>query len=93
MEKVGLRSRLRDIGLTDNQTEEVCSAFDKRSRHMDIVSFVAAVERLGVPRGRVYAMLREGGVDDSVLITVFSRADLKKAGMDEERVQDIAFYD
>ncbi|VVC71891.1 Uncharacterised protein [uncultured archaeon] len=93
MEKVQLRVGLRELGLSENQVEEICAAFDKRSKHLDVVNFVSSVERLGVPRGKVYSFLKDEGVDDSVLITVFSRVDLKKAGMDEDKMQEVAFYD
>ena len=92
-EKRDFRARLKDAGLSDLQIEDLASQLDKRNRHMDIVSFVAAVERYGISRGKVYSMLRDGGIEDAVLINVFSRADLKKAGMDEERMQEVVFSD
>lgn len=93
MEKNALRVKLKAVGLSDTQVEELCAQFDKKSRHMDIITFVTSVERFGMPRGRLYSLLSGEGVDDPTLINVFSRADLKKAGMDEDRIQEVAFSD
>jgi hypothetical protein len=93
MEKRPLRIKLKDLGLSDNQAEELIASFEKKSRHMDVITFVSSVERYGIPRGRVYSFLRNEGIDDPVLIPIFSRADLKKAGMDEDRIQEVVFSD
>lgn len=92
-EKPALRLKLKNIGLTDVQLEEMMSLFDQRSRHMDALSFVLAVERFGIGRDSVYRFLKEAGLDDPTLINVFSRADLKKAGLDESKVQEVVFSD
>ncbi len=92
-EKPALKKRLRDMGLTDAQLEETIALFDQRSRHMDALSFVLAIERFGIGRDTVYAFLKETGLDDPTLINIFSRADLKKAGLDESKVQEVVFSD
>lgn len=92
-EKPALRLKIRNIGLTDVQLEEIMSMFDQKSRHMDVISFTLAVERFGISRDAVYAFLKEVGMDDPTLINAFSRADLNKAGLDESKVQEIVFSD
>jgi len=92
-EKKDLRLKLKGMGLTDNQLEEMMSLFDQKSRHVDVISFVAAAERFGIQRTGVYSFLKSAGLDDSALITVFSRADLKKAGLDENKVQEVVLSD
>ena len=92
-DKMGLRVKLKGLGLNDNQLEEMSALFDQKSRHMDVISFVTTVERFGIQRDGVYSFLRSAGIDDSTLITIFSRADLKKAGLDEDKVQEVVFSD
>lgn len=92
-EKRDLRIKLKEMGLTDVQLEEIMSLFDQKSRHMDIITFVSTVERFGIPRAKVYSFLKGAGVDDPTLISVFSRADLRKAGLDEDRIQEVVFSD
>lgn len=92
-EKKELRLKLKDLGLSDNQLEEMSSLFDQKSKHVDIITFVTTVERFGIARGGIYAFLKGAGIDDPTLITVFSRADLKKAGLDEDKVQEVVFSD
>ena len=92
-EKRDLRIKLKEMGLTDVQLEEITGLFDQKSRHMDVTTFVSTVERFGIPRAKVYAFLKNAGVDDPTLITVFSRADLRKAGLDEDKIQEVIFSD
>jgi len=92
-EKPALRVKLKGMGLSDVQLEEIMSVFDQRSRHIDVLSFVLAVERFGISRDALYRFLKEVGLDDPTLINVFSRADLKKAGLDESKIQEVALSD
>ena len=88
-DKTVLRARLKALGLTDVQLEEITAVFDQKSRHLDVITFVLIVERFGIPRESVYAFLKQVGMDDATLINVFSRADLKKAGLDETKLQEV----
>jgi len=92
-EKPALRLKLKGLGLNDVQLEEMMALFDQRSRHMDILSLALAIERYGIGRDAIYAFLKGIGVDDPTLMNVFSRADLKKAGLDEGKIQEVVFSD
>ena len=92
-EKTAMRLKLKDLGLTDSQLEEIMSLFDQKNRHMDIITFAMGAERFGLPRDKVYAFLRGLGADDPELINVFSRVDLKKAGLDDSKIQEVVFSD
>jgi len=89
VEKSRFRIKLKELGLNENQLEEIIALFDEKGRHMDIIVFVTNVERYGVPRETVYSFLRGVGVDDPTLINVFARADLRKAGLDENKIQEV----
>lgn len=92
-EKPAFRRKLKELGLTDVQLEEIMALFDQRSRHMDALNFALTVERFGIGRDAVYRFLKETGIDDPSLINVFSRVDLKKAGLDESKVQEVVLSD
>lgn len=92
-DKKDLRVKLKEMGLTDLQLEEITALFDQRNRHMDIVAFVSNIERFAIPRAKIYSFLKNAGVDDPTLISVFSRVDLRKAGLDEDRIQEVVFSD
>ena len=92
-EKNALKMKLLSIGLSTSQVEEISTEFDRNVHHLDVISFVSTVERFGLARGKIYAFLRDMGVDDPTLISVFSRADLKRAGLDESRIQEVVFSD
>lgn len=92
-EKRELRARLKAMGISDNQLEELTASFDKKNRHLDVITFVSMMDRFGASKGKVYSFLKDAGIDDPTLISVYSRADLKKAGLDESRVQEVVFSD
>jgi len=92
-EKNVLRLKLKDLGLNDNQIEEAMSAMDRKNKHIDVVSFAMLIERFGVQREKLYYFLKANGVEDPTLITVFSRVDLKKAGLDEDKVQEVVLVE
>lgn len=88
-QKPALRLKLKDLGLSDTQLEEMMSLFDQKNRRLDIIAFAMGVERFGVPREKVYAFMKSLGADDPTLISVFSRVDLKKAGLDDSKMQEV----
>ncbi|MGB9635346.1 MAG: ATP-binding protein, partial [Candidatus Micrarchaeia archaeon] len=73
-ERDELRRKLRLFGLADDKVEEITSTFDKLNRHMDVVDFVIMLERYGVERGDITGFLKDLGVEDSVIINIFTEA-------------------
>lgn len=86
-ERDELRKKLRLFGLNDEKVEEITSAFDKMNRHMDVVDFVIMIERAGVERSDITGFLKDLGVEDSVIINIFSEADYKKLGVHGETTE------
>ncbi len=86
-ERDELRKKLRLFGLNDEKVEEITSTFDKSNRHMDVVDFVIMLERYNVDRNDVTGFLKDLGVEDSVIINIFSEADYKKLGIRGESTE------
>lgn len=86
-ERNELRRKLRLFGLNDEKVEEITSTFDKQNRHMDIVEFVIMLERYGIERNDITGYLKDLGVEDSVIINIFSEADYKKLGVRGETTE------
>jgi len=88
-EKNDLKRRLRNFGLEDTRVEEITTLFDKKNRHIDVVSFVVLLERYGVIRTHITQFLKDIGMDDSTIITVFSKADFKKLGLEDRDITEV----
>jgi len=73
-----LRTKLREFGLSEERVQEITQLFDKKNRHMDVISFVILLERYGVERREITAFLKDLGVDDATIINIFTKADFKK---------------
>jgi hypothetical protein len=73
-----LRAKLREFGLSEERVQEITQLFDKKNRHMDVISFVILLERYGVERREITAFLKDLGVDDATIINIFTKADFKK---------------
>jgi len=88
-EKSELRKRLKLFGLSDAHLEEVVSLFDKKNKRMDVVTFVLTLEKFGASRAQISNFLEDLGIEKTVLITIFSKTDSKKAGVDDKKIQEV----
>lgn len=88
-EKGDLRKKLKLFGLSDAHLEELMNLFDKKNRRMDVVAFVLNLEKFGVTRAQVSNFLKDLGIEETTLMSVFSRTDFKKAGVDDKKVQEV----
>lgn len=88
-DKSELRKKLKLFGLSDAPMEEIMTLFDKKNRHMDVIAFVLNLEKFGVTRAQVSNFLKDLGIEETTLMSVFSRADFKKAGVDDKKVQEV----
>ena len=84
-----LRRKMRTYGLDELHVTEVCTAFDKNNRHIDVVSFVIILERYGIQRNDISSLLHDVGIDESLLINIFSKADFTRLGMGSRDVTQI----
>jgi hypothetical protein len=88
-DKSDLRKKLKLFGISDTHLEEIMSLFDKKNKRMDVVAFVLNLEKFGVTRAQVSNFLKDLGVEETTLMSVFSRSDFKKAGVDDKKVQEV----
>jgi hypothetical protein len=56
---------------------------------MDVITFVTNLEKFGVSRLQVVNFLKDVGIDDITLTNILSRADYKKAGIDDKKMQEV----
>jgi len=83
-EKTEMRKRLRDLGLNEEHIEELTKDFEKNDRHLNIVNFISNLERFGVQRIHITSFLKEIGLDDPTIITIFTQSDMRKRGVGEK---------
>ncbi|MFH1285935.1 MAG: ATP-binding protein [Candidatus Micrarchaeota archaeon] len=88
-EKNELRRKLRAYGLDEEHVEEIAGLFEKKNRHLDVVSFVILMERFGLARANITAFLKDIGIEDSTIINIFSKADFKKLGMEDKDINQV----
>jgi len=88
-EKGELRKKLKLFGLSDAHLEEVMSLFDRRNRRMEVVTFVLTLEKYGASRAQISNFLEDIGIEKTTLITMFSKVDSKKAGVDDKKIQEV----
>lgn len=88
-EKIELRKKLKQFGLSETHVEEMFNLFDRRSRHMDAITFVISLEKFGINRSQIADFLKDIGIDDITLTNLLSRADYKKAGIDDKKMQEV----
>ncbi|VVC01366.1 Uncharacterised protein [uncultured archaeon] len=87
--KEDMSRKLRMFGMDELRITEVCTAFDKNNRHIDVVSFVIMLERYGIQRTDISSLLHDLGIDESTLINVFSKADFTRLGMGSRDVTQV----
>ena len=87
--KDDLRKKLREFGLGDERLEEVSKLFEKKSRHMDVVSFIILLERYGIARSNIATFLKDINIDDSTIINIFTKADYRKEDLGDRDVTQV----
>jgi hypothetical protein len=88
-QKDEMRRKLRQYGLNEERVEEIGRLFDKKSRHIDIVSFVILLERFGIGRSNVAVFLKDLNIDDSTIINIFTKADYMKEDIGNRDVTQV----
>ena len=87
--KADLSRRLRVFGLEELRVTEICQMFDKNNRHIDVVSFVIMLERYGIQRSDISSLLHDVGIEESMLINIFSKADFTRLGMGNREITQV----
>lgn len=78
--KDNLRKKLRSMGLSEEKVESISALFERNNRRLDVVNLVISLERYGVERKQISDFLKELGIEDTIIINIFTKADFKKEG-------------
>ncbi len=92
-QKDDLRRRMLEFGLGEDKIEEITRLFDTKNRHLDIVSFIILLERFGVERSNITAFLKEIGIEDTIIINIFTAADKKKSDLQGKEIDQVYLED
>lgn len=87
--KEELRKKLRQYGLNEERLEEISRLFEKKNRHLDVVSFTILLERFGLARKNIATFLKDINVDDSTIINIFTKADYRKEDLGTRDVTQV----
>ncbi len=88
-QKDDLKKKLRQYGLGEDRIEEISKLFDKKNRHLDVISFVILLERYGIARNNIATFLKDINIDDSTIINIFTKADYKKEDIGSKDVTQV----
>lgn len=91
--KEELRKRLRTFSIGEMRVAEVTTLFDKNNRHVDVVSFVIMLERYGVQRSDISSFLHDLGVEETILINIFTKADFTRLGATNREITQVVLAD
>jgi len=92
-QKEELRRKLRQYGLTDDRIEEASKLFEKKNRHLDVISFVILLERAGIARRNIGDFLKDAGLDDITIINIFGKVDMKKTESGSKDIMQVVVED
>ncbi|NPA22580.1 MAG: ATP-binding protein [Candidatus Micrarchaeota archaeon] len=77
------RARLRELGLSAEKVDKLSTLFDKNSNHLDIVTLIIEMDRLGMERKKMVEFFKELGIDDQTIIKALARAQAQVKGVDK----------
>ncbi len=79
-ERGELRNRLVEFGLEDTVVNDMIGQFEKGNKTMDVLNFVNYLEDNNVARPNTTAFLKSIGIDDALIIEIFTRLDFTRGG-------------
>jgi hypothetical protein len=91
--KEEFRRKLRRYGLTDERIEETTKMFERKNRHVDVVSFVILLERYGIARRNIGDFLKDAGLDDITIINIFGKVDMRRSESGARDITQVVLED
>lgn len=76
--RIELKKMLASLGVSDGSIEGMLASMNKVHRHVNAVSFVSMLEKLGIKHKDVNNILRRLGIDDTTITEVFNMLDEQK---------------
>ncbi len=83
--KEEFRKKVRRLGMNEERIEEICRTFEKYNKHIDAISLVILLERFGIDRKNITDFLKDIAIDDSTIINIFGKVDVKKTELSGAR--------
>jgi hypothetical protein len=81
-----LRKSLVALGMSEKNVIALFGILNKAHKHVNVISFVTAVERMGYDRDKSAKLLRRLGMDDVTISDVFRMVDESKIDSEIGRV-------
>lgn len=91
--KEEFRRRLRSYGMSETYIEQTSRAFEKNNNHLDVIAFVIMLERYGMFRRNIRDFLKDAGLDDTTLINIFGKVDVRKSNVSFGDIAQVALED
>lgn len=77
--RIELRHLLLSLGANEKNIAILLNNMEKMHRHVNIISFVAMLEKINIPREKMINIFRRFGLDDVVIKNILN-------AVDEERI-------
>ncbi len=81
VKKLDLKKMVTSLGISDASTESLLARLDKMHKHVDAVSFVGMLEKLGIKQKDIANILRRIGLNDTSIVEIFNM-------LDEEKIEE-----
>jgi len=87
-EKDELKKKLRAYGMSEEQSDEIVALFTKKGRRMEIAAFSVLLSRYGIARNNISVFYKELGLEDSLVVGIFEKADEVEARLGNSDITD-----
>ena len=83
-----LRKALVSLGMEEKNILSLFALLNKAHKHINVISLVTTIERMGFDRDRSTRVLRRVGMDDVMIASVFRMVDENKISSEIGRIYD-----
>lgn len=87
-EKDELKNKLRSFGIGEKQSDEIIDLFLRKGRRINAPSFVVLLSRYGIARSHVGTFLKDLGLEDNVIVNIFTAADELEIKLEDEDITE-----
>ncbi|MCD6279435.1 ATP-binding protein [Candidatus Micrarchaeota archaeon] len=88
-EKESFRRKLLEFGLTDKQVAQISMKFEKNDNRLNIIEIISDLEKFGYARSVVITFLRELGIRDIDITSLFSELQRVKMGVESDKISKL----
>ena len=88
--RIELRRLLISFGVNEKNIAILLSTMEKMHRHVNIISFVAMLEKINIPREKMVNIFRRFGIDDVTINGVLNAVDEEKIKAETGRLYEVS---